>query len=414
VNPDPKNDFAPRFGFAFSPFSSNKTAIHGGYGIFYDRSLNGIWEQNAFQDPPLVQVATINNTQFDHPLAGTSSVSLGPNHIVSTGTPAMPTESYMDFNLSVQQQLLPNTVVEVAYVGTLGRHLLGERDLNQPTMADRAANPTAWVTAVVPYLGYSWYASRIPEYSSNYHSLQIALNHRVSNALTVGIAYTWAKTLTDQSNDRGTETYDTYNPQLDYGPASLNQPQTFVANYVYNLPFYQSEHGFVGHTLGGWELSGITEFASGQSFSALQEADNFDCQTPAGATTGCVAGTYPGGINIDPSDIAPRPDVVGPIHMPKSQQQWFSTSSFANAVGHFGNASNGILLGPGQELWDLSAIKNFNLGERAKLQLRGEFFNAFNHTNFDAVGQRLGSSTFGEVTSTHDPRQIQLGGKVTF
>ncbi|MGB6869835.1 MAG: TonB-dependent receptor, partial [Acidobacteriaceae bacterium] len=412
VNPDPKDDFAPRFGFAYSP--NNRTAVHGGYGIFYDRSLNGIWEQNAFQDPPLVQVATINNTQFDHPLAGTSSVSLGPNHIVSTGTPNMPTESYMDFNLSVQQQLRPDTVAEIAYVGTLGRHLLGERDLNQPTLGARAADPTAWVTATVPYLGYSWYASRIPEYSSNYHSLQVSLNHHMSNALTIGIAYTWAKVLTDQSNDRGTETYDTYNPHLDYGPASLNQPQTFIANYVYNLPFYENQKGLVGHTLGGWELSGITEFASGQSFSALQQADNFDCQTPAGATTGCIPGTYPGGINIDPSDIAPRPDVVAPIHMPKTQQQWFSTGSFANAVGHFGNAGNGILLGPGIELWDLSAIKNFNVGERAKLQFRGEFFNAFNHTNFDAVDQRLGDTTFGQVTSTHDPREIQLGGKVTF
>ncbi|HEX3660448.1 MAG TPA: TonB-dependent receptor [Acidobacteriaceae bacterium] len=414
VNPDPKDDFAPRLGFAWAPFENGRTAVHGGYGIFYDRSLNGIWEQNAFQDPPLVQVATINNTQFDHPLAGTSSVSLSPNHIVSTGTPGMPTESYMDFNLSVQQQLRPDTVAEIAYVGSLGRHLLGERDLNQPTLGERAANPTAWVTAVVPYRGYSWFASRIPEYSSNYHSLQASLNHRVANGLTLGIAYTWSKTLTNQSNDRDTETYDTYNPHLDYGPASLNQPQTFVANYVYDLPFYQHQNGFVGHTLGGWELSGITEFASGQSFSALQEADNFDCRTPAGATTGCVAGTYPGGINIDPSDIAPRPDVVASIHKPKTQTQWFSTGSFANAVGHFGDASNGILLGPGIELWDLSSIKNFNLGDRAKLQLRGEFFNAFNHTNFDAVGQRLGTSTFGQVTSTHDPREIQLGGKITF
>jgi len=414
VNPDPKDDFAPRFGFAWSPFENNDTAVHGGYGIFYDRSLNGIWEQNAFQDPPLVQVATINNTQFDHPLAGTSSVSLSPNHIVSTGTPTMPTESYMDFNLSVQQQLRPNTVAEIAYVGTLGRHLLGERDLNQPTLAERAADPTAWVTAVVPYRGYSWFASRIPEYSSNYNSLQVSLNHRIADALTVGIAYTWSKTLTNQSNDRGTETYDTYNPRLDYGPASLNQPQTFIANYVYNLPFYSRQNGLVGHTLGGWELSGITEFASGQSFSALQQADNFDCQTPAGATSGCVSGTYPGGINIDPSDIAPRPDVVAPVHMPKTQQQWFSTGSFSDAVGHFGDASNGLLLGPGIELWDLSAIKNFDLGERAKLQFRGEFFNAFNHTDFDSVNQRLGETSFGQVTSTHDPRQIQLGGKVTF
>lgn len=324
----------------------------------------------------------------------------------------MQNPSYMDFNLSVQQQVQSNTVAQVAYVGTLGRHLLGERDINQPTLAQRAANPTAWVTAVVPYTGYSWFAARIPEYVSNYHSLQVSVNHRAANGLTLGLAYTWSKTLTNQSNDRGTETYDTYNPALDYGPASLNQPQTFVASYVYDLPFYKDQHGLLGHAAGGWELSGITQFLSGQSFSALQEADNFDCQALAGG--GCAPGTYPGGINIDPSDISPRPDRVAPIHMPKTQLSWFSQASFANAVGHFGNAGNGILMGPGLDLWDLSAIKNFALGEHARLQLRGEFFNAFNHTNFASVDQRLGQSQFGQVTSAHDPREIQLGGKITF
>ena len=412
VNPDPKGNVAPRFGFAYSPFASGKTSVRGGYGIFYDRMLNGIWEQNAFQDPPLVQTATINNTQFDHPLAGTSSTSLSPNHIISTGTPSMLNPSYMDFNLSVQQQVQSNTVAQVAYVGTLGRHLLGEREINQPTLAERAANPTAWVTAVVPYTGYSWFAARIPEYVSNYHSLQVSVNHRAANGLTLGIAYTWSKTLTNQSNDRGTETYDTYNPALDYGPASLNQPQTFVASYVYDLPFYKDQHGLVGHAAGGWELSGITQFFSGQSFSALQEADNFDCQALPGG--GCAPGTYPGGINIDPSDISPRPDQVAPVHMPKTQLSWFSQSSFANAVGHFGNASNGSLLGPGLDLWDLSAIKNFAMGEHARLQIRGEFFNAFNHNSFYTVDQRLGQAQFGQATSSHDPRIIQLGGKITF
>ncbi len=414
VNPDPKDNIAPRLGFAFSPFGNTATAIHGGYGIFYDRMLNGIWEQNAFQDPPLVQTATITNTQFDHPLAGTSTVSLGPNHIVSTGNPGMKNPSYMDYNLSVQQELIRNTVVEVAYVGSLGRHLLGERDINQPTLAERAANPTAYVTAVVPYLGYSWFADRTPEYSSNYNSLQVSLNHRSQNGLTVGIAYTWSKTLTNQSNDRSTGTYDTYNPDLDYGPSSLNQPNTFIANYVYELPFYKAERGWTGHVLGGWEVSGITSLFSGQSLTITQASDNFDCQTPAGATTGCIPGTYPGGINIDVSSIAPRPDKVAAIQKAKKQTSWFSTGSFAEAIGHFGSSGSGVLLGPGIDLWDLSAIKNVAIGERARFQFRAEFFNAFNHTNFDAVDTGLNDSTFGQVTSTHDPREIQLGGKLSF
>ena len=413
VNPDPKTNFAPRFGFAFVPYGDGKVAVHGGFGIFYDRMLNGIWEQNAFQDPPLTQTSTINNTNFDNP-TGANSVSLGPNRLTTTGTPTMKNPSYIDYNLSVQDQFLPNTVGEIAYVGNLGRHLLGERELNQPTLAARQANPNAYVTAVVPYLGYAAFASRIPEYSSNYNSLQVSLNHRTQQGLTLGIAYTWGRTLTNQGFDRGAETYDTYNPNFDYGPAPLNQPQTFVANYVWDLPFYKGQHGIVGHVLGGWELSGITQFDSGQSFSINQALDNFDCQTPTGATSGCISGTYPGGLDMDASDIAPRPDQVAPIHLVKKQSQWFSTSSFVDAIGHFGSAAQGVVLSPGLELWDLAAMKNFNLTRGSSLQFRGEFFNAFNHTNFAGVGSNTDFGSYGQVYSAHDPREIQLGGKFYF
>lgn len=413
VNPDPKNNIAPRFGFAYVPNANGKIAVHGGFGIFYDRMLNGIWEQNAFQDPPLVQTSTVTNTSFDHP-GGAAVVPLGPNHLVSTGSPIMKNPSYIDYNLSAQDEIMRNTVVEVAYVASLGRHLLGERDTNQPTIAARQAKPLAYVTAVVPYQGYSWFADRLTEASSNYNSLQISVNHRTQHGLTLGIAYTWSKTLTNNSNDRGTENYDTYNPNLDYGPASLNQPQVFVANYVYDLPFYQGQHGVVGHLLGGWEVSGITEFESGMSVTVRQSLDNFDCQTPTGATTGCIANTYPGGLNMDVADIAPRPDVIAPVHRVKKLSQWFTTGSFADAIGHFGSASNGILLGPGLINFDIAAMKNIQVGNRASFQFRGEFFNAFNHTNYASIDPNTDSSTYGQVISADDPRQIQLGGKFYF
>jgi hypothetical protein len=425
VNPDPKDNVAPRVGFAYAPYGNSKLAIHGGFGIFYDRMLNGIWEDNAFFDPPLVQTATIVNTSFDHPLSGTSSIPLGPVDIYATGTPTMKTPSIADFNLSLQQELASNTVFELAYVGNVARHLLGQRDINQPTLSARAANPTAYVTAVVPYAGYSSFVDLIPGYTSNYNSLQASLNHHTAHGLSFGIAYTWGRNLTTESNDRGTATVNTYNIRSDYGPSQVNQPQTFVANYVYDLPFYKNENGFAGRVLGGWELSGITQYDSGQSLIITQARDPFDCPLAAPPATGCAPGspanTYFGGVNIDASVIAPRPDLVAPVHLVKKQAEWFSTSSFADAVGHFGSAPNGVLLSPGLELWDLSAIKNIKINERSSLQFRGEFFNAFNHTNFGApslsgggIETNTDSGAFGQVLSTHDPREIQLGGKFYF
>lgn len=425
VNPGSNNNFAPRIGFAFDPLGNGKTSLRGGFGIFFDRTLNGIWEQNAFTNPPLVQFATVNNTSFDQPLQGTAAVSLGPNHLTLTGTPGFKVPSYAAYNLSIQQQLLPSTVFEIAYVGSQGRHSLGELDLNQPTLAARAANPTANVNAVRPYLGYSFFQARVPAFSNNYNSLQVSLSHRVAHGLTAGIAYTWSKNLTDQSTDRGAASTNTYNPRLDYGPSSMNTPHIFVANYVYQIPFFVEQHGFAGHVLGGWEVSGITSFESGQSASVTQANDPFACIAPADNPNGCIAGTYPGGLGISTpnTDIVPRADQVAPIQLTKKAGQWFNTSSFSPAIGHFGSARNGAFLGPGLENWDLGAIKNIQISERFRFQLRGEFFNAFNHTNFGGssnptfpagIDTNINDANFGQVVSTHLPRRIQLGSKLYF
>lgn len=418
VNPDQKNSFAPRVGFAYAPdWYQNRIAIHGGFGIFFDRILVGIWNQNAFTDPPLAQSTTINNTNFDNPLLGSTGVSLGPNHIVATGSPTMPTPYYMDYNLTVQDQILPNTLFEVAYVGTLGRKMLGEVDTNQPTMAARQAQPTASVLAVLPYLGYNWIAARIPYAMSSYNSLQMSVNHRVQHGLTLGIAYTYSKNLTNASYDRGTAAYNTYDHRLDYGPSSLNQPHTFSANYVYELPFYKEQHGVKGRVLGGWQVSGIVAMNDGFALTVRQKYDNFDCANSAGqrVSSGCVAGTYPGGLNMDQSaDFVPRPDRIGPIHRSKNEIQWFSTSAFADAVGHFGSSPNGVMQGPGVVDFDIAAMKNIKMNDHVRFQLRGEFFNAFNHTNFSTVGTNSDLTTFGNVTATGLPRNIQFGGKMYF
>jgi hypothetical protein len=420
VNPNSNNNFAPRVGFALDVFGNGKTSLRGGFGTFFDRSLNGIWEQNAFQDPPLVQTSTINNTSFDNPLQGTAAVSESPNALTTTGNPTFKVPSYADYNLSLQQEVAPDTVLEISYVGSAGRHLLGEVDLNQPTLNARAANPDVQVNAVRPYLGYSFFEARIPMFTSRYNSLQVGLNHRVSHNLTLGVAYTWSRNLSDQSNDRGSANTDTYDLNLDFGPTALNTPNIFITNYVYDLPFFHEQHGLIGHTLGGWEVSGITSVESGQSTSVTQAADPFACTTvknePAVCVAGSAAGTYPGGIGISSpdADIAPRPDQVAPVHLTKTLNQWFTTGSFQTAVGHFGSERNGVFLGPGLQNWDLGAMKNITFGERYSFQFRGEFFNAFNHTNFASVDTGIDDGSYGQVTSAHNPREVQLGAKLYF
>ena len=117
---------------------------------------------------------------------------------------------------------------------------------------------------------------------------------------------------------------------------------------------------------------------------------------------------------IQDADIAIRPDQISPIHRSKTAAQWFSTSSFASATGHFGSERVGSLLGPGVQNWDLASIKNLKLGEHVKFQLRGEYFNAFNHTNFSGVDSSINDTNFGQVTSAHVPRRIQIGAKLNF
>lgn len=409
VNPNSNNNFGPRFGFAWDVFGNGKTALRGGYGIYYDRTLNGLWEQNAFADPPRVQQVNIPNTSFDNPTSGSATTKLNPVNLTVSGTPAFKVPSYQDYNFSVEQQILPNTVLQMAYVATLGRHLLGDVDVNQVPVGVRLANPTVALNALRPYLGYGAITAREPVFVSNYNSLQVSLNRRVANGLTLGIAYTWSKNLADSATDRGTADADSYNFHLDYGPPSINTPHVFIANYVYDLPFFKDQKGLIGHVLGGWEWSGVTTLESGQSVTIRQNFDPFNSFDYA-------ASSYPGGIGIDPSTVPPRADLVPGASLTGSgnRLQWFNTLAFADAINHFGTAGRGILLAPGIENWDMAGIRNFKFGERASLQFRGEFFNSFNHTNLNGLGVNVDTSTFGKLTTAHNSRTIQLGLKLYF
>jgi hypothetical protein len=437
VNPNNNDNFAPRIGFAYNPDGRGLTSIRGGFGLFYDRVLDGMWEQNAFDDPPITQNITITNASFDAPLSGAlAGPSYGPNYLTATGTPTFKVPSYFDYNLTVERQLLPTTVLSVAYVGNQARHLVGEWDENQPKVGSRlAATPNTDVNALRPYAGYSYIQDRAPLFTSNYNSLQINVNHRSNNGLTVGASYTWSKVLTTNSVDRVGDlganypaypTLNSYDIKADYGPASFNQPQNLIFNYVYAPTFFKEQHNVEGTLLGGWELSGITSYTSGTSLTITQPNDPFACPVPTSGAGAGLCDTNPAdgfvqgqglrglGIGTPYGNKAARPNQVAPVVMTKKPSDWFSASSYQAAEGAFGNVSTGSMLGPDFQKWDVALAKNTKIGEHVNVQLRVESFDVFNHPNFWGVGTALGGASFGTVTSDHEPRLLQMGGKVTF
>jgi hypothetical protein len=408
-------DFAPRVGFAWDVSGNGTTSLRAGFGIFYNHSPLTLSEAAVYGNPAYVQTISAGGVQMDAPAVNSSTTPLNisgqdPNWTVPY------TESY---SLDVQQQLAPNWLLDIAYVGNKTFHLQGEEDLNQPLPGEYAAlglnggnapvNATqdaTYINAITPYPGWgpiNFYSTR---YFGDYNGLQVQMVKRFSKRSIISLNYTWSKSLANSTGESGAAPANRYDLRGEWGPTSTDRRQIFTGDVIYDLPFFEHGHGFVAHTLAGWEVSSIVILRTGVPLTA--QGTN---QDPAGQN-----------ILLPGSDVPDRPDQIGDPNIGAKNalaNSFFNTAAFLQVLpfGTYrpGNARVGSINGPNYANVTFDLFRNINITSKVRLQFRAEAFNFFNHVNFNAVGTSINNdANFGTVTSAYDNRQLQLGAKMYF
>ena len=386
-------NFAPQVGIAWS---HKTTVVRAAYGIHYDLSSLAI-DEGLYFSPPYFNL----RVAFQYP--GIPPVTLADPFPANFPIPIPPsatsfqrdlrTPYIQQWNFGIQQQLGASRVLEVAYVGSKGTHLIDSRDINQP-------HPSP-VPTLRPNPFYSDVDIIESQANSVYHSLQARFQQHLWNGLSVLASYTYAKSIDDASNffaSAGDSNFpqNSYNLSGERGLSNFDIRHRFTLSYAYDLPIAK------GHRwAGGWQSFGVLTFQTGRPFTVLLLRD-FD-NSNTGQTT------ILGGSNDRPNAVS-NPNLSNP-----TSQTWFNTAAFViPPSGNFGNAGRNIVEGPGMQTVNFSIVKNTRIAERVNLQFRTEFFNLLNHNNFDLPDNFVGSPTFGQVVSAEDPRRIQFALKFLF
>ena len=404
--------FGPRLGFAFDLTGDQKTVIRGGFGMSYDRIRGDVTIDGITNPPNVLQPTLFFGRLDDIPgLRSSGGFRAIPNVIGVDQGGELPT--VYTYSLSVQRNVGWSTAVDVAYVGALGRHLARQRNLNSlpygTTFSRAAQDPTQFANGVIPsaqanlplaysqaginftgqfalpvnflrpFPGYGDINYRSFDANSNYNSLQVSVNRRFTNRLTFGAAYTWSKALTT-ANDETENTHPFNSGGYDYRLFGSDRTHVFVINYVYDLPKigrHLGDNRFARGVFDNWQISGVTQFVSGTPLELGLTITGIDAgQRVTGAYSGGgLSGQQPRlSIKSDPSK-GPNGLLIDP------------NAFVIPALGGIGPYPRTYLRNPGINNHDISIFKNFPLGGEGSryLQLRFEFFNAFNHTQFSGI-----------------------------
>ncbi len=443
-------NFAPRFGFAWDPTGSGRTAVRGGYGIFYDHTNSNDIVDNM-RNPPLQLSPTVTN------ITGYGSVASAAGANFPLGIGAIPAVGLwpmvQQWNLNVQHQFLHNLVGTLAYVGSKGTHLAQNIDLNQlhpvaslagspygpngglagqplnctynatsnpnPYLQSGGGTPPSalmgspnqwmineWVgcggnaTFFVPYTGYGGITLLPMGAYSSYNALQVTLHGYVGKLFLQG-TYTWSHALDDSSSRYDSSYVNAYDLQNMYASSNFDQRQNLGMSWIYPLPFFSHNPW-----LGGWEWTGIASFFTGNPFTVTNGSNHGDS---AGVANSSGTGSF--------VDSVGNPNSVGNSNAAtaSASKLLYNPAAFTLPVGlTFGDIGRNTLTQPGMANFNMGLYKNFIITERQRVQFRWETFNTLNHTEFWGIDGGLTSTNFLRSTGTHEPRIMELALKYIF
>ncbi len=405
------NTVAPRIGLAYALTSDRKTILRSGFGISYVDLLAG--GAQLYKNLPYYFAQNITTDIAGPPVSTISQglpIPVQPDinnqAALSTGSPnvwdmSLRQTEILQWSFGIQRQIRSDLMLDATYVGTRGeRILVNSLNLNQSVPGPGAQGPRRPYFAINPNLVNVAYRTNSGD--SKYESLQLHLEKRFSAGLNFGVSYTYASYLSDVGNPNGGGNSDIQNHSCvacNWGPTTDAYRHVFSLNHVYELPFGRDRDylktGPLAYILGGWNISGIWSVQSGGHFTPV---------------LGTAVSNSAGGGTQRPNRMA-----SGSLASGQSIDHWFDTAAFtAPSLYSFGNSGTGILTGPGYFNVDLSLVRRFRIREKFALDLRSEWFNAFNHVNFNAPNATIGTGQAGVISSTLPARIIQMAVKVTF